>query len=225
LVLGLVIVVIAVWVVVVFIREVLDRPRQAYAVWWTADLVIAYMDRHDGAWPAGWDDLRPLAEAAPEVAEATGPDASAIIEFRPKASIEDLQSRVEIDWSANPDELLKAARHDSGPPFRVIYLRNGRAIHYEGREPNQMILEYLELRHRRKARQGAERGADANRRTFLGTLTRTQEHLDYLIRLQLARPPFGGIRWWSTACPAGGAWPRCTCRWAAATTAAGTATA
>jgi hypothetical protein len=32
------------------------------------------------------------------------------------------------------------------------------------------------------------------------TLTRTQEHLDYLIRLQTTRPRFGGIRWWFT-CP------------------------
>ncbi len=34
----------------------------------------------------------------------------------------------------------------------VPRLRNGKSTHYEGREPNQMILEYLEWRHRRKGK-------------------------------------------------------------------------
>jgi hypothetical protein len=32
------------------------------------------------------------------------------------------------------------------------------------------------------------------------TFTRTQEHMDYKIRLQTTRPCFGGLRWWFT-CP------------------------
>jgi hypothetical protein len=148
----IVIVAIAVWASVVFIRAVLDVPRQAYAGWWTADLVIAYMERHDGAWPRNWEDLRALAEGATEVTEFTERDGRVIVEFRPKASIEELQRLVVVDWDANPDELLRAPRKEGSPPFRVIYLRNGKSTHYEGREPNQMILEYLEWRDRRKAK-------------------------------------------------------------------------
>jgi hypothetical protein len=143
---------VAVYLAVVFVQAVLDVPRQAYAVWWTADLVIEYMERHDGAWPRSWEDLRTLAETAPEVTESTDRNGSTVIEFRPHASIEELQRRVEVDWGADPDTLLKAPRKESGPPFRVIYLRNGKSTHYEGREPNQMILEYLESRRRGKAK-------------------------------------------------------------------------
>src|SRR5438046_1525767 len=116
----IVIVAIAVWASVVFIRAVLDVPRQAYAGWWTADLVIAYMERHDGAWPRNWEDLRALAEGATEVTESKERDGHVIVEFRPKASIEELQQLVVVDWDANPDELLRAPRKESGPPFRVI---------------------------------------------------------------------------------------------------------
>src|SRR5437763_1042319 len=99
LIVGLVILAVAVasWATVAFIRTVLDVPRQAYAVWQTADLVIAYMDRHDGAWPRSWEDLRALSLSAPDVSESEGLDGSVSIEFRPKASIEELQSLVEVD--------------------------------------------------------------------------------------------------------------------------------
>jgi hypothetical protein len=58
--------------------------------------------------------------------------------------VSDLQLRVVIDWSADPARLLQAARKEGRPPFRVIRLRNGRSYHYAGREPNEMILKYLE---------------------------------------------------------------------------------
>jgi hypothetical protein len=154
LIIGVVIVIgaFAIWASVVFVQAVLDVPRQAYAVWWTADLVIAYMERHDGAWPRNWEDLRALAEGATEVTESSEPNGHVIVEFRPKASVEELQGHVIVDWDANPDELIRAPRKEGSPPFRVIYLRNGKSTHYEGREPNQMILDYLEWRHRRKAK-------------------------------------------------------------------------
>jgi hypothetical protein len=142
----------AVYAGVAFVREVRARPKEAYAVWWSADLVIDYMECHDGAWPKSWDDLRDHAERAREVTQSTEADGSVIVEFRPKANIEELEQLVEIDWDANPDELLKTSRRGLEPPFRVIYLRNGRSTHYEGREPNQMILEYLESRRQRKAK-------------------------------------------------------------------------
>ena len=46
-----------------------------------------------------------------------------------------MKQRVEIDW--------KAEFKETGPPFRVIWLRNGKSTHYSGNEPNDMVLEYL----------------------------------------------------------------------------------
>ena len=51
-------------------------------------------------------------------------------------------SRVEIDWDANPIELLPIS-DDSTVTLRVIWLRNGSDAHWSGREPNTMILDYL----------------------------------------------------------------------------------
>jgi hypothetical protein len=152
LVVGIVCVVLAgfVWGGVAFVRAIIDVPRRAYAVWWTADLVIEYMERHEGAWPRSWEELRALAEPAPSVTESKEPDGRVIVEFRPMASIDELKQLVEIDWDATPEKLLVEARKDGDSPFRVIYLRDGRTTHYEGREPNRMIMEYLESKQRRK---------------------------------------------------------------------------
>jgi hypothetical protein len=116
----------------------------AYAVWWTADLVIEHMETHGGAWPRSWDELHLTSQQAYKGTVSTNRDGTWIAEFRPRASLDDLQQRVEIDWMADPASLALVKRPSKGPPFRVIRLRNGKATHYEGREPNEMILEYLE---------------------------------------------------------------------------------
>jgi hypothetical protein len=154
LIVGLLIVIVAivVWAALAFVQAVLDVPRQAYAVWWTADLFIAYIEHHDGAWPRSWEDLRPFVEGTLEVSESRDRHGRRIVEFRPKASIEELQRRVVIDWNADTRKLLEAPLVADGPPFRVIYLRNGKSRHYEGREPNQMIRDYLDSRRRQKAK-------------------------------------------------------------------------
>ena len=126
----------------------------AYAAWWTADLVIEHMERNGGSWPRSWDELRPTSEAYGGTASTT----PRIKEFRPRASIEDLQQRVELDWKADPKELVKAEFTESGPPFRVIWLRNGSSIFYEGREPNEMVLHYLKW----KQKEGTRSSGPAN---------------------------------------------------------------
>jgi hypothetical protein len=103
------------------------RP-EALAVWQTADLVIAYMEKHDGAWPRSWEDLRGVANGA----------------------IDDLPELVEVDWSADVRQLVEAPRRIGEPPFRVIRLRSGRGHSIEGREPNQMIKDYLDRRYAKK---------------------------------------------------------------------------
>jgi hypothetical protein len=122
---------------------VAEVPKEAYAVWWTADLVIEHMEKHDGTWPRSWDNLRSTAENAYKGTVSTNRDGTVIAEFRPRATIPELRQWVEVDWNADPKQLVKADFKQKGPPFRVIWLKNGRATHYSGREPNDMVLGYL----------------------------------------------------------------------------------
>jgi hypothetical protein len=41
----------------------LDWVDDAYALWGAAEMVVEYLDTHDGRWPKGWDDLRPYFDA------------------------------------------------------------------------------------------------------------------------------------------------------------------
>ena len=96
--------------------------------------VIEHMKTHDGAWPAGWEDVgRAYERVANEDHEHSW-------------SLDDMRRRVEIDWKAEPDRLLESAKPDDRHPFKVIWLRDGRDVHWTGGEPNQMILEYLRSR-------------------------------------------------------------------------------
>ncbi len=115
----------------------------AYAVWWTADLVIEHMETHAGAWPRNWEELQATSDQAYKGTTSTNHDGTLIAEFRPRATIQELQKRVEIDWNADPLELAKTELQATGRPFRVIWLRNGKSTAYSGKEPNTMILEYL----------------------------------------------------------------------------------
>jgi hypothetical protein len=103
-----------------------DRHRDAYAGWTVAELTIDFMESHDGGWPNEWEDLRQ------SLAARTGNE---------EVTIEDLRQRVEVDWAANPKRLAKESL-----PVRVIWLRSGRSAYWKGREPNQMIFEYLQAR-------------------------------------------------------------------------------
>jgi hypothetical protein len=119
---------------------------EAYAVWQTADLVIAYMDRHDGAWPRGWDDLRPLAAGSGPYAAERGEALE--VGLRPPTDLDRLQQLVEVDWSADLADLARAPSREPQPPFRVIWLRSGRRTAFEGCEPNRLIKAYLDGRYR-----------------------------------------------------------------------------
>jgi hypothetical protein len=108
----------------------LESVHNAYAVWWVADMVVEHMKANDGAWPNDWDDLRDDYETC--TARSGRP-----------WSFEDLSTRVTVDWHAQPSRLAEQARRDSVSPFRVIWLANGSESHWEGMEPNQIIVRYL----------------------------------------------------------------------------------
>jgi hypothetical protein len=129
--------------------QVLQVQRNAYAVWWTADLVIEHMEKHGGSWPRSWDELRPTSDQADKGTVSTNRDGAMIAEFRPRDTIDELKQRVEIDWNADPKALAKAESKETGSPFRVIWLRNGKSTHYSGKEPNDMVLEYLKWKEKK----------------------------------------------------------------------------
>jgi hypothetical protein len=129
--------------IVWFGYQVLQVPGDAYAVWWTADLVIEHMEKHGGSWPRSWEELRLTSDQAYKGTVSTNRDGSMIAEFRPRDTIDELRQRVDIDWKVDPKILAKAEFKETGPPFRVIRLRNGKSTHYSGKEPNHMVLEYL----------------------------------------------------------------------------------
>jgi hypothetical protein len=107
-----------------------STTRDAYAVWWVADMVIEYMETHNGEWPRGWDDLHEPYETC---VRRSG---------RPW-TFDQLRNRVDVDWAADPARLVVATDNGTGPPFQVVWLRSGRSTHWQSREPNRMILDYL----------------------------------------------------------------------------------
>lgn len=87
------------------------------------------MDANDGQWPRNWNDLRDDYQTC--VARSGQP-----------WTFDELSSRVDVDWDANPIELLPID-DDSEIGLRVISLRSGSDAHWQGREPNTIILDYL----------------------------------------------------------------------------------
>jgi hypothetical protein len=118
-------------------REVFyETLPDCYAQMWVADMTIEYMEWNNGAWPGSWNDLQEPYEVC--VGRSGRP-----------WSFDELRRRVGIDFSAKSTELAKATLDDGQPPFRVIYLRNGKRHHWEGSEPNSIVWRYLEERAKR----------------------------------------------------------------------------
>jgi hypothetical protein len=120
---------------------------EAYAVWETADLVIAYTDQREH-WPRGWGDLEPFAAGMGDHPYQTKREGRGEIGVRPGLDVGQLEKLVEVDWSVDIQELERAARRNDGVPCRVIWLRSGRHSAYAGCEPNWLIRRYLEGRYR-----------------------------------------------------------------------------
>lgn len=113
--------------------QIRSTIHNSYAVWWVADMVVEHMEANSGEWPANWSDLRDDYETC--VSRSGRP-------WR----FEELRSRVEVDWSADPQSLLADSAGSDTASFRVIWLRDGTESHWAHAEPNQIILEYLRSR-------------------------------------------------------------------------------
>ncbi len=114
-----------------FAYRVYDTVPNAYAVWWVADMVIEHMEANGGRWPSGWDDLADDYEIC--TARSGRP-----------WTLEDLRGRVNVDWDADPNVLSQVKDSGQEKPFRVIWLKDGSDAHWARREPNRLILKYLQ---------------------------------------------------------------------------------
>jgi hypothetical protein len=113
------------------VYQAFQSMRDAYLVWHAAAMVIDHMRTHHNRWPSSWDELR---QANPDPSESGG--------FQ---NFEEVRKRITIDWAAQPGSLVKADYQDEeAPPFRVIYLRNGKIRYWTGYEPNHVIWHYLQ---------------------------------------------------------------------------------
>ncbi len=113
----------------VYVYRSIDATlRNSYAVWWVADMVIVHLAANEQQWPRSWDELRD--DYATCVKQSGKP-----------WTFEELSRRVMVDWNANTRSLDEAIHR--GEDFKVIWLSDGSNDHWERREPNQKIRDYL----------------------------------------------------------------------------------
>lgn len=109
----------------------------SYAAWSTGDLIVEYIDTHEGKWPRSWDDLR--------IAEQS-------LERRGQPVYYDFQKlpqMIEVDWNANPVVLAKLQARSNEVPFEVVTKLDGSRVDArwgEDTEPNRKIYAYLKKR-------------------------------------------------------------------------------
>jgi hypothetical protein len=110
----------------------LEWVDDAYVLWGAGEMVVDYMENHDGQWPRGWDDLRSYFEAGGGRVGGW--------------SFEKYQEHVSIRWDVDVAALLATAKASSRPPFRVIAPRKWFAATMGGHEPNEIVYHYLRER-------------------------------------------------------------------------------
>lgn len=103
----------------------------SYAAWVTGDLLVEYMETHDGKWPHGWEDLR----------EATNSLRTPMY-----WNFTNLPGIVKVDWNVRPEALAKAALADGPASVKVVTQLDGSRLEAkwgEDTEPNQKVGRYL----------------------------------------------------------------------------------
>ncbi len=123
---------------VVIIKHLVERPREAYAVQHTAELVVEYMRSHSNQWPSSWSELRTVKIGDQEYFTRFEKETGGYSGF-----LDELESLVVVDFNTTLSDLIAATGATSTPPFRVIWLRNGRNTHWAGLEPNEFVADYL----------------------------------------------------------------------------------
>ena len=117
---------------VLIYRHIDNTIRNCYAQWWVADMVTLHLNENEQHWPRSSEDLQDDYEVC--VKRSGKP-----------WTFEELSTRVTVDWSIETDSLRTLPSNNDRPPFRVIWPTDGSSAHWESREPNAMIAEYLKL--------------------------------------------------------------------------------
>ena len=107
-----------------------QRIRNAYAVWWVAGMVIEHLKANDDHWPGSWDDLRDDYDTC--VQQSGQP-----------WQCEDLRGRVTVDFKTDTTVLKAHVEANENAQLRVIWLSNGSDVHWQSRDPNRLVADYL----------------------------------------------------------------------------------
>ena len=100
----------------------------AYAQWGAADMVIRYMEAHDGKWPPNWEALRPDIESGGGRLGGS--------------SFAHYQKHVVIDFGVDADELRKQSVNSERVSFNVIRARWTFGVAF-GEGPNASLHSYF----------------------------------------------------------------------------------
>jgi hypothetical protein len=112
----------------------------SYAAWTVGDLLVEYMDTHDGNWPRGWKDLEEAKDGLLRKGRNIYYD------------FDKLPAVAKIDWTADTASLTKIALATGESGLNVVTQINGSRL--EARwgpdtEPNRKVARYLIQRHSR----------------------------------------------------------------------------
>ncbi len=110
------------------IERVEDNALNPYRAQTAGELVVQYLETHNNEWPSGWDELAEDAIGHEDV-----------------QWIGDVREHVEVDFTFQLNAVDLSQELDRvRPPFRAVWLKNGRAISPEdGWEANTIIFRYL----------------------------------------------------------------------------------
>lgn len=106
----------------------------SYAAWATVDLLIEYMETHDGKWPRAWNDLGSARDGLVQKGR------NIYYQF------ERLPAVVKIDWNADPAALAKSVQAEGESALKVVTQPDGSRL--ESRwgsdtEPNRKVARYV----------------------------------------------------------------------------------
>ncbi len=104
----------------------------SYAAWDTGNLLVEYMDTHNGQWPQSWKNLHEAEDSLRQKGENVYWD------------FDKLPSIVKIDWNAEPEALAKSAL--AGRNLKIVTQLDGSRLEANwgpDTEPNRKVAEYL----------------------------------------------------------------------------------
>ena len=119
-------------------RMVIVVIPHSYAAWTTGDLLVEYMDTHNGGWPQNWEDLENARDSLIRKGR------NIYYDFNKLPAI------VKIDWNVNSTTLAKDALVGGESAVRVVTQLDGSRLEAQwGRdtEPNRKVGRYLIKKH------------------------------------------------------------------------------